>query len=425
MTLKKTRLDYKWVILITCFLMEFLCLGFCSSNVGLYTKAVTEALQIKRSVYSLSQSIRYIVQVVTALYFGTLIQRFGIKKMVCVGLVSLTTSVVVRACATEFYHLYIGSVFWGIGMVLVGGTMAGTIVRRWFQKDVGRYTGIVMSANGIGGAIAAQIISPIINNGEVFGYRKAYLLSAAVALAISVFIAIFLRDQPEEGPVVPKPGGKKQPRGNVWEGLSYEELRRRPYFYIAAVLVFLTGISLQSIGSITLVYLGDVGLPAGFVATTATVGSLCLTFTKVAVGVTYDKRGLRFTLLMCQSAGILAFLLKAMLTNSTQGMIFAMIAAVISTLATPMETVMMPLITGDLFGMKSYYKVLGIFTAMNSLGLCLGSPLGDLYYDLFGTYRPCFWFFTVLLIAVAVAYQFVIRAAHREKEALLNKNAEA
>ena len=73
MTLKKSRLDYKWVILVVCFFMEFLCLGFCSSNVGLYTKAVTEALEIKRSVYSLTTSIRYAVQVITALYFGTLI----------------------------------------------------------------------------------------------------------------------------------------------------------------------------------------------------------------------------------------------------------------------------------------------------------------------------------------------------------------
>ena len=59
---------------------------------------------------------------------------------------------------------------------------------------------------------------------------------------------------------------------------------------------------------------------------------------------------------------------------------------------------------------------------MNSLGLCLGSPLGDLYYDLFGTYRPCFWFFTALLTAIAVAYRFVIRAAYRDKEALLQNS---
>lgn len=418
MTLRKSQFDYKWVILGICFLMEFLCLGFCSSNVGLYTKAVTEALHIKRSIYSLAHSIRFIVQVITALYFGTLVHKFGIKKMVCAGLFCLTASVVIRAYATEFYHLYIGSAFWGMGMVMVGSTMAGTIVRRWFHKDVGRYTGLVMSANGIGGAIAAQIISPIINNGETFGYRKAYLLSAAIALAVTILVMLFLREHPEEGPVIQESVGKKKASSSQWAGLPYEVLKKKPYFYATALLVFLTGISLQSIGSITLVYMGDLGLPAGFIATTATVGSLCLTFSKVFVGTVYDKRGLRFTLLMCQSAGILAFLLKALMTSSTLGMVMAMVAAVVVTVSSPMETVLMPLLTGDLFGMASYHKVLGIFTAMNSLGLCLGSPLGDLYYDLFGTYKPCFWFFTVLLIGVAIAYQFVIRAAYRDKDAL-------
>lgn len=79
-----------------------------------------------------------------------------------------------RACATQVYHVYIGSALWGLGMVFSGSTIAGMIVQRWFHQDVGRYTGIVMSANGIGGAVAAQIITPLINNGEVFGYRKAY-----------------------------------------------------------------------------------------------------------------------------------------------------------------------------------------------------------------------------------------------------------
>ena len=424
MVRKRSRVDYKWVILVTCFLMEFLCLGFCSSNVGLYTKAVTEALNIKRSIYSLATSIRYVVQVITALYFGALVNRFGVRKMVCVGLVSLTGSVVVRACATQFYHLYIGGALWGLGIVFVGGTMAGTIVRRWFQQDVGRYTGIVMSANGIGGAIAAQIISPIINNGEKFGYRKAYLLSAVISLAIGIVVMIFLREHPADAPAVSAAGGKKMPRGAQWAGIAYEEVKKKPYFYAAAAMVFLTGISLQSIGSIGIVYTMDLGMPSEFIAASATVSSLCLTFSKILVGTTYDKRGLRFTLLFCQLSAMTAFVLKAILTNSTAGMALAMLASVLSTIATPLETVMLPLLSNDLFGSASYNKVLGVFMAMNSLGLCLGSPLGDLYYDIFGTYRPCFWFFTAVLAVVAVGYRFVIRAAYRDKEAILARTAE-
>lgn len=417
MQLRKSQFDYKWVILVICFLMEFLCLGFCSSNVGLYTKAVTEALNIKRSVYSLTNSIRYIVQVITALYFGALINRFGVKKMVAFGMIGLTGSVVIRAFATEFYHLYIGGALWGAGIVFCGGAMAGTIVRRWFHQDVGRYTGIVMSANGIGGAIAAQIITPIINNGETFGYRKAYLLSAVISLAISIVVMLFLREHPAKGSAI-QTDGKKKPKGNVWKGLDYNAIKRKPYFYATAVLVFLTGISLQSIGSISVVYITDLGMPTSFIATTATVSSLSLTFTKVLVGTAYDKKGLRFTLLMCIGCAVTGFVMKAILDNSVMGMVLAMAASVLATVATPLETVMIPLLTGDLYGSESYTKVLGIFMAMNSLGLCLGSPLGDLYYDVFGTYRPCFWFFAVLLAVVAVGYIFVIRAVRKDQAAI-------
>ena len=420
MQLIRNKLDYKWVILFVCFFMEFLCLGFCSSNVGLYTAAVTQALNIKRSVYSLSTSIRYIFQVIVALYFGTLINHFGVKKMVCTGLCALLGSVLARAFATKFYHLYIAGALWGIGIVFVGGNMAGLIVRRWFHQDIGKYTGIVMSANGIGGAIAAQIISPIINNGETFGYRKAYLLSAVITFAIGILIMIFLRDWPENGPVIPT-DGKKKIRGAMWSGIAYDQVKRKPYFYLSAVMVLLTGISLQSIGSISIVYMTDLGLSPGFIATTATVSSLVLTVSKILVGHTYDRRGLRFALLLCQGAAIIAFILKAILSNSPQGMILAMAASILATIAQPLETVMIPLLSNDLFGSASYNKVLGIFMAMNSLGLCLGSPLGDLYYDTFGTYKPCFWFFSCLMLLVAVGFQFVVHSAHKDKYTILEK----
>lgn len=416
---KKTRFDYKWVILLVCFMMELLCLGFGSSNAGLYTKAVTQALEIKRSLYSLTTSIRYVTQVITALFFGTLISKFGVKKMASAGLIALTASIAVRGLATELYHLYIGGVLWGAGIVFCGGTMAGTIVRRWFHKDVGKYTGIVMSANGIGGAIAAQIITPIINNGEVFGYRKAYLLSAVISVVFTVLIMIFLRENPKDGPAVQGTAGKKTPKGSVWSGMEFREIRKKPYFYATVALVFLTGISLQSVGNVSVVHMGDVGLSAGFIATAATVSSLGLTVAKVAIGASYDKKGLVFAMGIGQFSALISFVLMALMTNTPIGKVFAMGAVILNAVALPLETVIIPLLSGELFGSNSYAKVLGILMAANALGLCLGSPLADMYFDIFGTYKPCFWFFAGLMAFVTVAFRFVIRAAYREKEAIL------
>lgn len=419
MQLKRKTWDYKWVILIVCFFMEFICLGFCSSNAGLYLIPMTEALDIPRSLYSLNSSIRYIVQVLVALSFGSLTHRFGLKRLVFVGLCALVGSISLRIVATGVIHIYLSAALLGLGVVFTGGTMAGTIVRRWFHKDIGRYTGIVMSANGIGGALAAQIISPIINNGETFGYRKAYLLSAILTAAISVVILVFLRERPTDVSES-QTGGKKKPRGVIWDGIDYTVVKRKPYFYIIAVMVFLTGISLQSIGSISIAHMTDVGLSSSYVATTATVSSLVLTISKFAVGFAYDKVGLSRTILACHIVTVGAFVLKALLNSTTLGMIMAMIAVCFSSLALPLETVMIPLLSNDLFGTASYNKVLGIFMAMNSLGLCLGSPLGDLYHDIFGTYIPCFWFFAVLMVIVAIGFQIIIRIAHKEKADILS-----
>ena len=81
---------------------------------------------------------------------------------------------------------------------------------------------------------------------------------------------------------------------------------------------------------------------------------------------------------------------------------------------------MIPLMSNDLFGSASYAKVLGIFYAANSLGLCLGSPLCDIARDRFGvTYASCYWFFSVLMLLVTIGFQLVIRVAHKDKEKVL------
>ena len=415
----KRPFDYKWVILAVCFMMEFVCLGFCSSNPGLYTSAVTEALDIPRSLYSIGTSIRYVAQVIVSFFFGAFIQRFGHKKLIGLGLFSLCASMLARCYAANIVHHYIGCALWGLGIVFSGGTMASAVVRQWFHGDIGKYTGIVMSANGIGGAISAQIISPIINNGETFGYRKAYLLSVAISLCITIIVLLLLRNNPAQDAGAANTG-KKKARGQLWTGIAYEDVKRKAYFYLIFILVFLTGISLQSVGSINIVYMEDLGFHTKFVAATATASSLALTLAKITTGFTYDKKGLRFTLLMCQICSIVAFIIYANLQNSTVGMVFAMIATVLGTVAMPLETVMIPLISNELFGSASYSKVLGIFMAANSLGLCLGSPLCDIYRDLAGgSYVSCYWFFSGLMLVVVIGFQLVINAAYKDKNHIL------
>ena len=58
-------------VVAACFCMICVCLGFCSSNKSLYLTAITEALGIKRSLFSVSDSCRYVATALVNLFSFT------------------------------------------------------------------------------------------------------------------------------------------------------------------------------------------------------------------------------------------------------------------------------------------------------------------------------------------------------------------
>lgn len=412
---EKNKLDYKWIILGICFLMTFVCLGFGSSNKGLYLTAITEALDIKRSLFSINDSCRFIASAVINLFFGTLVERFGVRKMTAFGFVSLIASTLIYAYATNIFVFYIGGTLLGIGLAFTTTTMASSVIRRWFKKDIGKYTGIVFAANGIGGAVAAQIASPMINEeGNPFGYRTSYLVVALILLVVGVLAVVLLRERPQnEAPVV-STTTKKKVSNETCYGIKYEHAKKHPYFYLSAIMVLLTGFILQGITGVYAAHMKDVGLNAGYIATVVSVFSLSLTASKLVVGALYDRFGLRIILILCQGSTVLAFLAMVFLSPSASGMVLAMVFAIFYALALPLETLVIPLIVNDMFGVASYDKILGIFCAMNYTGYALGAPIVNLCYDIFGSYKPILLTFSLLMIPICIGFQFVISATKKE-----------
>ena len=99
--------------------------------------------------------------------------------------------------------------------------------------------------------------------------------------------------------------------------------------------------------------------------------------------------------------------------------IFKRILPLLLALALPLETLVIPLIANDLFGTASYEKILGIFMAMNYAGYALGSPVTNLSFDLFGSYKPMIIVLGILIFAILVFFQFIINAAIADKKAIL------
>ena len=417
----KKKLDYQWVIVVTCFIMEFVALGFCSSNKSLYLGAITEALNIKRSLFSINDSVRFITSAVVNLFFGALIQKLGARKMVGIGFAALIAAMQIYAHANNVFAFYIGGSLLGLGLAFCTTTMIGSIIRRWVKENTGTILGFVLAANGLGGALAAQIVTPIIyEEGNPFGYRNAYNLVTLILVATGILAVVFLRNQPKNdtSTAAPTPH-KKKPRGGGWVGIGYEDAKKKPYFYAALVGIFLTGMVLQGVNGASAAHMKDVGLDAGYVATVLSIHSIALMVFKFSTGVMYDKWGLRVTMIICDIAALVVMVFLALVSNSPAGMVYAMIYGIFSSLALPLETIMLSLIATDLFGNKSFDKILGIIAALNTLGYAVGAPLMNFCYDAFGTYVPFIWVCVGIMVVVTLMYQVVISAAAKERKAIL------
>lgn len=421
-TLKKpgTKPWYRWVIVAAMFVMVFVCLGFCSSNKGVYLSAITKALDIKRSLFSVNDSCRYITTAVVNLFFGALIAKFGARKLIVAGFASLIVSALLYATASNIFVFYLGGCFLGMGLSWTTTTMVGYVVNCWCKEHKGTIMGAVLAANGLGGALAAQIVTPIIyEEGNLFGYRNAYLLVAAILLVVGIAVVALIRDVPKgmEGEIP-----KKKAKGTAWAGISYQAAMKKPYFYAAAACIFLTGAALQGVNGISAAHMTDRGLDAGYMATVMSAHSLTLAGAKFLTGFIHDRIGLRKTMLFCQAASVVAFVALALTEPSSSGMALAMVYGVTSSLALPLETIMLPLIAGDLFGQMSFAKMMGIFVSVNTAGYALGAPIANLIFDAIGSYTPVLIGLAVIMLVVTLVFQRVLTAAEKEREAICGES---
>ena len=408
------RFHYAWVIFAICFLSVFTSLGFCSSPKSLFLAAITEDLGIPRSLFSIGNSCRFITTAIINLFFGRLVAQFGPRKLIAAGFTCLTLSNLIGAVSNGIFGFYVSNVFLGLGLAWSTTSLVGIVVEKWFTSSKGTVMGFILAANGLGGAISSQIFSRIIYD-KVDGWRTAYFVAAAIMVAVGLIIVLLMRNKPEDINTHALGDGtvsKKKQRGREWIGIDAHDAFRKPYFYVCAVCVFLTGMILQSAAGISSAHMKDQGISPDVIANAMSIGSLVLMVSKMSTGACFDRFGLRVTMIFCNVCAIVAIGMLAFVDNGITATIYKIIVA----FGLPLETIMLPLIAKECFGQKSYAFLMGLMVSFNTLGYSVGSPLMNLIFDMTGTYSGGLIFMAGFLVVVAVVMQFVITAAHKERK---------
>ncbi len=426
-TAKQKNHDYLWVMLILCFITYAICFGFCSSGRTLYLTAITDAFGFRRGDFALTDTFRYVTSIIVNLFFGFLIHKYKAKTLLCFGIVFMLSFAVINTFAQDLWLFYLGSICLGIGAPLTGTTMMSVVINRWATKNKGIIMGIVLSANGLGGALAAQIVTPIIfEEGNPLGFRNSYRLISMILCIIIVLVIIFFREYPKNAQKTYEPLKKnKKARSSVWVGIDYEQAIKKPYFYITMMCVAFIGFSLTGLNSISVPYMYDIGFAKDFVANITTMTSLFLMATKAFTGLFYDKFGIKITMNICFASCFISIIGFFLLKNSVLGMSVAVVRAFFSSVAQPLETIMISFFIAELFGNKAFDKIVGPFIAACNLGLAIGSPLSNYCFDFFGNYYIPIIMYALLMAFVIIAMNIVIKEANRDKQKILQALAES
>lgn len=414
-TEKKSKLHYGWIIFGTCFLMVFCTLGFCSSTKSLFLAPATKDTGLPRSLFSLGDCCRYVTVAILDMSFGKLVEKFGPRKLVIAGFIFLGASMTTYSLSSTVSGFCLGGVLLGCGLAFTTTTIVGFFVEKWFTKSKGTIMGIILAANGLGSAAAAQVLGPVIESG-VHGWRAGYRTSGIIVVCVGVLVCLLLRNKPEDMNLEPlgQNGKIKESQHNDWLGREFPQIVKKPQFWITLFCCLMYGLIIQSYSGCSSAHFRDVGFDGRLIANILSIHSIFLFIAKTGTGFLFDRFGLRTVLIFSSLCVIGAvFILSAAEPDAAA---LPYVYAVVSAFGLPIETIMMPLLARDMFGVRSYAKIMGIIVGIVQLGMCFGSIFTNAWFDRFGSYRVIFNIFAAAMIVITIVMNILITDAHADRK---------
>jgi MFS family permease len=353
-------------------------------------------------------SISSLSSMLACLVAGKIIARFGIKRVVAICIVTITLCCVVVATAPSFTVVIIAMVVRGLCNALGVMLPTSTLINNWFGARIrGRVMGFTMMGTGIGAIILSPIIGHMIEN---LGWRMAYGFFGVLALVCLPPVLLTYALHPQDKGLRPlgevDPGEGVAPAPPDRSGISGKTAVRSLLFWLFIPGVFLTvgGIQVWLVNGAA--YLTDFGFDVIWVSYVLSLTSMALTVGKPLVGAISDRVGTRNAIYF-SSAMLVSGYILSIFVGRWQPLTYLM--AIVIGLGQATTTVLLPLLTRDLFGNKDYVTLNGFMQSAQGFSYFLIPILASAVFEWTGSYVPA-WLgvcgcVAVGLTLVTIAYR--------------------
>ena len=362
----------RWLVLLGCFVgMALSTPAILMQPLGLFLKSMTAEFGWSRTTFSSVVAMASLANIIILPIAGYLVDRFGPRRIVAVGVVLGCASYAALSLANTYGQL--------IALVMIAvaaGNLASypafmSLAQRWFDKRLGFALAITSTGLAVGVAAFSFLITQTI---AASGWRAAFVTVAAVALVIGLINVTFLvRDSETAG------AGQPIDRTAMDDGSYGAALKSGDFWlYTSAFTLIIFGVVGCNFHLPAL--LSDRSATTSLIATVMAVGAAGSLFGRLVTGILLDRYSVirvASVFFVGQAVGFLLLL---------DGLQWALPASFLLGAVQGAEVDVMGYVVARRFGRSAYARIFATCFGITLVGAMIGPMAMATIFDRTGSY---------------------------------------
>jgi len=359
---------------------------------------------------SIASSLRGLEMGIVAPIMGFLVDRFGPRRLVFCGTLTLGFGLILLSQANSLTMFYGAFVLLALGVSACGSTVLMPAVTSWFRRDIGKAFGIMSCGFGAGGILIPLIVRLI----NLYQWRTTLIILGLGMWLLGIPLSFLVRNKPEQYGYLPDGETSAEqvstPKSQDKEVGFKEALKSRNFWHLG-IAEAIRMMIVMSVITHVMPYLSSLDISKSRAALVATSIPLLSIIGRLGfgwLGDIFDKRYVMAGAYSLVGIGILAF----SYVQTTWFIFPFLILFPLSWGAMVLRGSMLR----EYFGMTSFGKLLGIVAGITMIGGVMGPFLAGWTYDTLGSYHPI-WLVFAGITSISVILMLTLKPHNLEHTA--------